>query len=122
LSTAGEKLVIANQFSRDLIRNDGFLIGFLENPLEMEDFSLALLEDGQESGISHGFWGKLINNEGFSLWDQNFDRAAGFPARREQLQREIGHRNPKSQSWIAKRKVWFLGTSFWFGQSISSVV
>ena len=34
----------------------------------MEDFSLALLEDGQELGSSHGFWGKLMCNEGFPLW------------------------------------------------------
>ena len=34
----------------------------------MEDFSLALPGDGQELGSSHGFWGKLISNEGFSLW------------------------------------------------------
>ncbi len=38
----------------------------------MEDFSLALLEDGQELGSSHGFWGKLISNEGFSLGNQDF--------------------------------------------------
>jgi hypothetical protein len=34
----------------------------------MEDFSLALLEDGQELGSSHGLSGKLMSNEGFSLW------------------------------------------------------
>jgi hypothetical protein len=41
---------------------------FLENSLRTEDFSLALLEDGQELRSSHGFLGKLISDEGFSLW------------------------------------------------------
>jgi hypothetical protein len=43
----------------------GFPIRFLGNPSTMEDFSLVLLEDGQELGIARGFWGKLIGKEGF---------------------------------------------------------
>src|ERR1051326_1031597 len=38
---------------------------FLENSLRTEDFSLALLEDGQEPGISRGFCGKRTSNETF---------------------------------------------------------
>ena len=36
----------------------------------MEDFSPALLEDGQELGSSHGFLGKLISNQGILVVDQ----------------------------------------------------
>jgi hypothetical protein len=48
---------------------------FLENSLRTEDFSLALLEDGQQLGSSHGSWRKLITNEGFSLGIQDEGRA-----------------------------------------------
>jgi hypothetical protein len=58
-------LVIADWYFGNPIGNDGFLTSFRENSSVMEEFSLALLEDGQELGSSHGFWGKLIRNEGF---------------------------------------------------------
>jgi hypothetical protein len=81
LSIGYRKLVIADWFFRNPITYDGFPISFLENSFAMEDFSLALLEDGHELGISHGSWGKLISNEGFSLWDQNFDRGGEISGR-----------------------------------------
>jgi hypothetical protein len=48
---------------------------FLENPLRTEDFSLALPEDGQQLGSSHGSRRKLISNEGFSWGIRDEGRA-----------------------------------------------
>jgi hypothetical protein len=70
LSIAHQKSSIANEFSRRLIFNGGFPMSFLGNPSTMEDFSPALLEDGQELGSSHGFLGKLISNQGILVVDQ----------------------------------------------------
>ena len=68
LSIAHQKLAIPIELFRRLINIDGFLTCFLKHSFAMEDFSSTLLEDGQELGSSHGFLGKLISDEGFSLW------------------------------------------------------
>ena len=65
--------------------DDGCRITFLENSLRTEDCSLALLEEGQELGSSHGSSRKLITIEGFSLRIRDEGRAERLDAKDAEL-------------------------------------